>query len=97
MFFKKHKGYVYVFKCGEYFKIGKTKHKIRDRLLGIRSMNPHKVSGFAMAQTTKYSELEKYVHSRLSHFHHKGEWFHMVGNKFVRRFLQKIVTDFSHL
>jgi hypothetical protein len=76
--------WLYVMKSSRFLKIGITSIPVNKRLNNIRVSNPNQV--FLLYYVTVQSDnhnhpnegcmrAEAYIHSRLSSFHVKGEWF----------------------
>jgi len=66
--------YIYIIKCGKYYKIGITK-RLASRITRFRVENPYDVK-LVYTRNTKYNKyLEKELHSLLKKYLHRGEWF----------------------
>lgn len=69
-------GYVYFIKCEFGYKIGMTK-KLTDRLRTFGVKLPFDWSLFASIQHERFIEIERELHSKLSHKRINGEWFNI--------------------
>ena len=66
--------YVYIVKCGNYYKIGITQ-RIASRMTDFRVNNPYDVELIFYGNCDWYKSVEIKIHKLMSEFHHKGEWF----------------------
>lgn len=75
--------YIYVLKCNEYYKIGKTTVGMKERLNGLKTSIPYDYSvkflfGFDVLNV---SRLEKNLHRNFIKKHIRGEWFLLNENE----------------
>ena len=68
------KKFVYIIKCGGYFKIGVASDLPR-RLSSIRCSNPFPIALYGARITSKPKKIESEIHRRLNKYHIHGEWF----------------------
>ena len=65
---------VYVLRCHRYFKIGFAANP-QSRIADMQVGNPLQIHLVALIPTTKPVSLERELHRRFGHYHHRGEWF----------------------
>lgn len=68
--------YVYLLKCGEYFKIGRT-NNIDRRMEQLRIQLPHIPEVLHTIRTNVPAYTERLFHEKFSQFRLNGEWFHL--------------------
>lgn len=68
---------VYFLRCGEYLKIGYTHGTLSARISALATGNPYPIELWFTLVTPRPKELEKHIHSVLSPYRVKGEWFKM--------------------
>lgn len=69
-------GFVYVFRCQQYFKIGQA-IDIRDRLRNVQTNNPFLVTIVKAIQTSNMSLVEGFLHKKFRMYRERGEWFQL--------------------
>jgi hypothetical protein len=67
-------GYVYVFRCQQYFKIGKA-IDVQDRLRNIQTNNPFLVVVVKIIPTQNMQAVETFPHRKFRSYRERGEWF----------------------
>lgn len=67
-------GYVYLAKCGPYYKIGKSKYPTK-RLAQIALQMPWPLREVAVWHTETMSTMERNLHLWWAHRRRNGEWF----------------------
>jgi T5orf172 domain. len=72
---REHEGYVYFILCDEYVKIGFTAN-VRRRVKDLAAIIPHDIHLIGVVFGPP--QLESALHSLLTDYHHKGEWFRAV-------------------
>jgi hypothetical protein len=70
----KERGYIYLLKDGDYYKIGKAKRP-KDRLKTYRTENPRETQIILCEKVSDYTQTEKELLSLFKSKNHKGEWF----------------------
>lgn len=76
--YKKYK--IYIIQCEQFFKIGYTGGRVRDRLNGIRSSNPyelHLLCVFRAANEKEAKQTEKILHEIHNSKRISGEWYEL--------------------
>jgi hypothetical protein len=68
------RGYIYLLKCGEYFKIGKSQ-RLRQRLDHFQTVYPHHLEVVVTARVAGVDAIERQLHQQYQAKRHKGEWF----------------------
>lgn len=71
-----HKGYVYLIKSNNYFKIGKTKN-IKQRISSLQTSSATHIELIHTIKTSNYHKIEKELHKKFENQHIKGEWFNL--------------------
>lgn len=71
-------GYIYIIECNQYYKIGKTKN-IKSRLWTIQADTPYEINLIYNKEFPDYHTIEKELHKKFKHIHHKGEWFKLTN------------------
>jgi Meiotically up-regulated gene 113 len=72
-------GWVYLVKCGDFYKIGISK-KLDKRLETLQTSNPHPIE---LIKSWKYDpwhlviKIERLLHKHFKPYHHKLEWFQL--------------------
>lgn len=69
------KGWVYVLKCGDAYKIGHTRSSVQQRLTGARLGNPLEVTLFHTMESDDPGRAEKYLHLCFATQRIRNEWF----------------------
>lgn len=69
-----NKGYVYIFQCNEFYKIGVTNDVI-ERIGTIRTANPYEINLIFSAYIKSPYQLEGSLHTCFEPKRAKGEWF----------------------
>lgn len=69
-------GYVYLFKCGNYYKIGFSKHPLKRRKQ-LSTGSPLPVEYVHMFWTPFCRQLESRLHCKFSERRASGEWFEL--------------------
>jgi len=69
-------GYVYLLKCGEYYKIGYSKKPYR-RAKKLRTATPYPIEVVFTLRTPHYKHAEKTLHYRYRDKRRNGEWFEL--------------------
>ncbi len=67
-------GYVYVVKCGKYYKIGKTLEPFK-RIRALQTTNPEDIEIIFVNRVYDYDTVEKGLHWNMKSKHHRGEWY----------------------
>ena len=72
-------GFVYIIKAGNYYKIGKTKKSIKNRIKILQTGCPYKMVLVAAYYGNDYSKIEKELHTICSKFgtNIHLEWFRL--------------------
>jgi hypothetical protein len=74
-----NEGFVYLFRLGEFFKIGIAKD-VQKRLSGIRVNTPHSIELIKSWRCRNPLTLEKRMHARFKQYKVQGEWFRLPGD-----------------
>jgi hypothetical protein len=69
------KGYIYVIKCNEYYKIGSSRDGVEKRLNGMQTGNPYELLIVAKYCVTDYLQAEALLHKYFKDKRVRGEWF----------------------
>lgn len=67
-------GYLYVFQCGQLFKIGQSENP-RRRVRQLRGATPFPVVVIHKLRTIFYREIERELHAMFASKRTRGEWF----------------------
>lgn len=67
-------GMVYLIKCGEFYKIGRT-NKLSHRLADLQSSNPSQIELIHYWKNEDNYALEKLFHTEVKTLQVRGEWF----------------------
>lgn len=67
-------GYIYVFRCQQFFKIGKSQAP-KDRLSNVQINNPFPVVQIKVYPVPDMDTAEQYLHAELAIYRERGEWF----------------------
>lgn len=71
-----HPGFVYVIRCGPYFKIGRTS-KVERRMVQLGVQMPHPIEIVWTKHVSNMCVAEKFLHEMFSHKRMNGEWFNL--------------------
>ena len=74
----KEKGYLYLIRCGDYYKIGITQN-IEQRLSSFKTSIPFDIE-LVLKEKFNYiykSKIERELHKEFKHKLHKGEWYNL--------------------
>ena len=74
-------GYVYLLCDGEYFKIGMTKHEIKQRISKLQTGNANEIWVHSYYKTNYPKKIEKMMHARHASSKIKNEWFDLSTNE----------------
>lgn len=87
------KGYVYVLKTGEYYKIGITSQP--NKRFSSITMLPYEINLLFMFYVKDYLNVETYLHRYFSDKNVKGEWFKLDEKDiiFIKNYLLEIKCD----
>ena len=78
---KDRKGLIYIVKCGEYYKIGKSSAKnFSKRMSAYRTHNPFPIEIIKHTKVEDCDGLEELIHMTFSCFNHQGEWYKLTDN-----------------
>ena len=66
-------GYIYVLKCNEFYKIGKSK-SLNSRFRRYSTENPYQMDVIFIAFVSDYHLIEERLLGRLAYKKHRGEW-----------------------
>lgn len=82
--------YVYIIKCGKYYKIGRTK-RMGARMVNYKVHNPYPIKLVYYKNCKSSKETEKMLHCELSDYRYKGEWFVLTKDqiKEIVNFIEK--------
>ena len=69
------KGYVYLLRCKEYYKIGVTDNDVPKRIQSMKTGNPFLIQIIFMVKVKEPFELEKAIHTCFKSSRMSGEWF----------------------
>jgi Meiotically up-regulated gene 113 len=72
--------FVYLIRCGEYCKIGKSNDPVR-RLVDLQIATPHECELVFQIQSANSYRLEALAHRTFKNKHHRGEWFKIAGDE----------------
>lgn len=72
-----YKGYVYLIKGGEFYKIGMTVTTVEKRMQALQTASPIKLELIKKFKSHNPSEDEKAIHSILKDYRKVGEWFQL--------------------
>jgi len=71
-----NEGYVYLIKCGEYHKIGRSSIKyFLKRMSAYKTHNPYETILVRYVKVADQNLFEKILHLTFSCFLHRGEWY----------------------
>lgn len=73
-----------------YYKVGRTRGRVEDRLKQLQTGSSGKLSSIFVFETDN-QDLEKTIHRSLSHIKMEGEWFNF-DNTPIERVIEKIYT-----
>lgn len=73
------KGYVYIFQCEKYYKIGTTTGDIRKRLAAVQVGNPFEITIVHFIPTDQPSRAEKFFHLKFGNKRIRNEWFELTA------------------
>ena len=76
---KSSKGFVYLIKCNEWYKIGKAKN-VNSRLSGLQTGSPYLLELLHAIHCKDYSRAESYLHNVFADRRGLGEWFELTEN-----------------
>lgn len=82
--------FVYVVKCGIYYKIGMT-NDIRNRMNILQCGNPYEIQLVWAVRKKNAKYMEEGLHEALAQFNHRREWF-ILNEEFVsdlKEFVEK--------
>lgn len=85
----KRSNYVYVVKCGGFYKIGKSKNHPSARVKNMKTGNPFEIelSGYATFEDpSEMDRAEKILHKKYRDFNVNGEWFKLSKSELKRVF-----------
>ena len=68
------KGYIYVIKCHDWYKIGKA-FNIKERLGALQTGNPYELEIVHSIKCNDYTLVENRLHKRYAFHRGHGEWF----------------------
>lgn len=71
-------GYIYLIKCGPYFKIGRT-NKVERRMVQLGVQMPHPLEVVWTKQVSDMHRAERYLHDMFAHKRMNGEWFDLTA------------------
>jgi len=71
---KEKKGFVYVIKCNDFYKIGRT-NNVQKRLSGMQTGNPYELELILSIKTNSPFTLETSLHTKFKDKLIRGEWF----------------------
>lgn len=71
---KNRKGFVYLLKTGEFYKIGMTKN-VQKRITTLQTATPHKIELLAYKESDNACDDEKTAHKLFKDYRVSGEWF----------------------
>lgn len=77
------KGYVYIYKSGEYCKIGRAKN-IETRRKVYRTENPHPIEIVAEKFVNNYIDAENQLHETFKNKRFRGEWFKITNQEALK-------------
>lgn len=86
-------GYVYVVKCQEYYKIGRTGLDVNNRIKQLQVSNPHELQLVLHGGTDNPSDLELSLHEYFKDKHHRGEWYKLGDEDLVT--LEDIINAYN--
>ena len=81
--FKEEKEGVYIIRCNEYCKIGRTGN-IGNRIDSIRTSNPYPVELLLFLSPNKSKEIEKELHEIFKINRHTREWFLLTNEDILK-------------
>ncbi len=67
-------GYIYLIRCGRYFKIGVADNPAQ-RLTMLQIGNPHRLVLVKYWPSINATDEERRIHALLARYHVRGEWF----------------------
>ena len=70
----KQKGYIYLLKSKNFYKIGKTKY-LKDRMKAYKTENPFEIEIIIQKEVEDYVKIEKELLKKFEDKQIKGEWF----------------------
>lgn len=73
------KGYIYLFKCEDFYKIGKSMD-CNFRMSTLQMSSPFEIKFIAAGLFDDFSKKEKELHSKYNKYHTRGEWFLLPTN-----------------
>ena len=73
---KSSKGFVYLIKCNEWYKIGKAKN-VNSRLSGLQTGSPYLLELLHAIHCKDYTRAESYLHNVFADRRGLGEWFEL--------------------
>ena len=76
---KSSKGFVYIIKCEQWYKIGKAKN-VNSRLSGLQTGNPFPLELIHVIPCKDYNKAESYLHNIFANRRGLGEWFELNDN-----------------
>ena len=68
------RGWVYLLRCGNCYKIGKTKN-LKTRLKKYVVENPYEIELVHKKEVNDYTKAETILHETVSEFNFRGEWY----------------------
>ena len=71
----KQMGFVYLLKCGEFYKIGQTQTSVFQRIKIMETGNPYPISIVFVGKVINSIELERALHKCFGPTRKSGEWF----------------------
>lgn len=70
-------GVVYVIRCGDFYKIGRTEGTAEDRMRKLQAGNPHKLELVCTLPDPDPCEVERILHDAYRSRRVSGEWFQL--------------------
>jgi hypothetical protein len=80
------RGYVYIIKCNEYYKIGISLQSPKKRLESFQVGNPYQLEILFSAKVAEYKTIEKLLHKHCKRegYYVRGEWFKLTDDKVTK-------------
>lgn len=71
------RGYVYIIKCNEFYKIGSSRDGVDGRLKAMQTGNPYKLRLILKIKIDNYPKAELMLHEHFKDKRRLGEWFEL--------------------